>query len=62
MRPIYWQLAAVVAFVAIMTIIYLNNKVDTLEAQIKKAETPQPRPLTNPTAANGAFKPANPAA
>lgn len=59
MRPIYWQL---VGFLAVIAIIYLNNKVDNLEAQIKKADAPQPRPLTNPTGVNTPFKPQNPSA
>jgi hypothetical protein len=59
MRPVFWQMVGVLALAAILTIIYLNKKVDTLEAQIKKAD--EQRQLSNPTAANGAFTPKNPA-
>lgn len=62
MRPVFLQIVGVLAIAAIIAIVYLNRKVDNLEAQIKKADAPKPRPLTNPTGVNTPFKPQNPSA
>lgn len=59
MRPIYWQMVAVFVVVCVIAIIHLNNKVDSLQVQLKKAEGQTPKPANQPVA-NTAFKPVNP--
>lgn len=62
MRPIYWQLAALAVVIVVVAIVRMYNKIETLEAQIKKVDALKPRPLTNSTVVNTPFKPQNPSA
>jgi hypothetical protein len=60
MRPIFWQLVAVLVVIAVIAIVRLNKKVDALEAELKQAKTPPLVPKANPTVSNGGFQPVQP--
>ena len=62
MRPIFWQVIAVIVVIAVIAFVRLNNKVDALEAELKQAKTPPLAPKTNPTVSNGSFQPVPPQA
>jgi hypothetical protein len=62
MRPIFWQVVAVIVVIAVIAFVRLNNKVEALEAELKQAKTPPLAPKTNPSVPNGGFQPVPPQA